>query len=64
MGIHIRQACTQRLSTMAGLRAPNGGPPMDLVRDWNGRGPSAGCVLYSTGLDVYLELRTGRLGNT
>ncbi|KAK3169431.1 hypothetical protein OEA41_008814 [Lepraria neglecta] len=36
---------------MAGLRASNGGPPMDLVRDWNGRGPSAGCVLYSTGLD-------------
>ncbi len=63
MGIHIRQASTQRLPTMARLRPPHGGAPLDMVRDRNRRCPSTDHILPATILDVHRELCFGRLGH-
>ena len=48
---------------MAGIRASDGGAAMDLLRNRNERSSSKTCLLYATDVDVYYELRPGRLGN-
>ena len=63
MGIHIREARPKCLSTMAGIRASNGGAAMDLLRNRNERSSSKACLFYATDVDVYFELHPGRLGN-
>lgn len=64
MGIHLSQARSKRLPTMAHIWSSHGGAPLDLAWLWLPGGTSQGHLLHHPFLDVPHKLRGGGLGYT
>lgn len=64
MGIHVLEANSESVPTMADLWAAHAGPAMGMDGDWQRSGGSSDHLLRVEALNVYPELRPGRLGDT
>lgn len=64
LGIYIRETHPKCLPVMARLRLANAAPAVDVDRERTGKSRAHGGFLHVARIDVYLELRAGRLGDS